>query len=231
VRVQIGGFTLIELLVVIGIIGILIAIALPALAKSREAGRGVVCASNLRGIVMICRGYADDYKGMSPAIGQPYASLPNWALAVQAGAGVNSGAAATAANLYSAASVLVCPTARSQLGAGMQRTYAINATGHAGQEGDADNFDVVAPQAHIRMDQVTLPSLAVFFVDSLPAVPAPGAPPATRTASVLDFRQPLHVSARLARPHGGRNRFNAAMMDGSVAGRTEVEEAWSERLP
>ena len=42
------GFTLIELLVVIGIIAILAAILLSALARAREAGRRAVCASNLK---------------------------------------------------------------------------------------------------------------------------------------------------------------------------------------
>ena len=42
------GFTLVELLVVIGIIGILIAMLLPAVMMVREAGRRTVCANNVR---------------------------------------------------------------------------------------------------------------------------------------------------------------------------------------
>ncbi|MCF7958497.1 MAG: type II secretion system GspH family protein, partial [Phycisphaerae bacterium] len=44
------GFTLIELLVVISIIALLVAILMPALNKSKEQAREVVCKTHLRAI-------------------------------------------------------------------------------------------------------------------------------------------------------------------------------------
>jgi prepilin-type N-terminal cleavage/methylation domain-containing protein len=54
------AFTLVELLVVIGIIAVLAAILLPALAKSREAANRTACLSNLRQVYAAFHFYALD---------------------------------------------------------------------------------------------------------------------------------------------------------------------------
>lgn len=66
------GFTLIELLVVISIIGVLIALLLPALGSAREASRRTVCTSNLHQIAIATHTLAADHRGdITPRIEPP----------------------------------------------------------------------------------------------------------------------------------------------------------------
>lgn len=225
------AFTLVELLVAVAVITVLLGLMLPALARSRDAARTAACLSNMRQVFMVCRMYANESNGLGPAIGQPYAALPNWALIVQSW---SERAGRTAAELFTTESVLVCPSAEAHYARGMTRTCAMNATGHAGAPGDPDNYDAPGTTAHINFDRVNRPSEFALIVDAAAAPIIGDAPPPTRTASVIDFRSASHVSLRLGRWHGvraGAGPFSASMFDGSARLHEHIPESWATALP
>jgi prepilin-type N-terminal cleavage/methylation domain-containing protein len=225
------AFTLIELLVVVAVIALLIGLLLPALARTRESARASVCLSNARQIAFFMRAYANENRGIGPALGQPWNTLPNWALVVQSEAGRHG---RDGAALYDPFSILVCPTAGAFYARDMTRTYAVNATGHAGRPGDRGDFDRLDFPAHVRFDRVRRPSHTPMLMDSAVAPVIGDAPPPTRATSVIDFREPSHVDTRLGRFHApiaGLPSFHAAFFDGSARPRHQPEDHWLEPLP
>jgi prepilin-type N-terminal cleavage/methylation domain-containing protein/prepilin-type processing-associated H-X9-DG protein len=81
-RPERAGFTLIELLVVIAIIAILAALLLPALSKSREQARAIICLSNTKQLTLAWQLYANDHNDFLPynlgMAGSTFRTNANW---------------------------------------------------------------------------------------------------------------------------------------------------------
>lgn len=59
------GFTLLELLVTIGIVGVIVALLLPAVQTARESGRRISCLNDLREIGLALHEHHESYRSLS----------------------------------------------------------------------------------------------------------------------------------------------------------------------
>jgi prepilin-type N-terminal cleavage/methylation domain-containing protein len=62
------AFTLIELLVTLAVIGVLLALIIPAVQSAREAARRTACASNLRQLCLAMHQYEATYRVYPPGV-------------------------------------------------------------------------------------------------------------------------------------------------------------------
>ena len=75
------GFTVIELLVVVSIVGILVALLLPAVQQAREAARRAQCQSRLKQLALSLHNYHEQHSTLPPGsiqVAQMFAPWSGW---------------------------------------------------------------------------------------------------------------------------------------------------------
>ncbi|MEM8680106.1 MAG: DUF1559 domain-containing protein [Planctomycetota bacterium] len=108
-----SGFTLVELLVVIAVIGVLVALLLPAVQSARAAARRIECVNNLRQVGLGMHQYTDVHAGRLPDM--RHGVDKSWIQQL-------------APYMEDVDAIRLCPedTARIQLESGRETSYAIN---------------------------------------------------------------------------------------------------------
>jgi prepilin-type N-terminal cleavage/methylation domain-containing protein/prepilin-type processing-associated H-X9-DG protein len=156
-RCRAPAFTLVELLVVMGVLAVLAALLLPALASSREKARSVRCVANLGQWGLAFRMYADDNEDYLPRRGQgvqtleridrpddwfnalpPYFNLPPFGVLATNGQGPKA----------HCQSVFVCPTAK-EAGGKYFLSYGMNMNLSPWNLPRATKYSEVAQPTHV----------------------------------------------------------------------------------
>lgn len=66
-RRSVGAFTLVELMIVVAVLGLLVAMLLPAIQSARESARRSQCANNLRQLALACHSFEATHGTFPPS--------------------------------------------------------------------------------------------------------------------------------------------------------------------
>ncbi len=226
-----GGFTLIELLVVVAIIGILAALLLPTLGRSRDAAQRAKCTGNLHQLGLAQQMYWDDHHGQCFAwdIAATNGGRLYWFGWIKPGAEGQREFDATQGCLFPylrGRGVELCPSfqygwAQVKLkAAGASYGYGYNRALSPATPGGAP----------VNINQVRSPAGIALFADA--AQINTWQAPASRSNPMLE--EWYYIDSSTSQPNGHfrhNQRGNVAFVDGHVALEQPVPGSLDTRLP
>ncbi len=224
----VGAFTLLELLVVIAVIAVLVALLLPALARSKSAARRLCCVGNLRQLGLAGQMYWDDnagaafrYRGAATNGGDIY-----WFGWLARGAEGSRAFDATQGALYpylSGRGVEVCPALNYTL-----RSFKLKATGAAYGYGYNLLLSAPADQPPVSVLRLARPADTTFLADA--AQVNTFQPPAAPDNPLLE--EFYYVCTNEPTAHFRHDGVaNVAFCDGHVAAAKPAPDSLDDRLP
>jgi prepilin-type processing-associated H-X9-DG protein/prepilin-type N-terminal cleavage/methylation domain-containing protein len=222
------GFTLVELLVVVAIVGLLVALLLPALARGKASAQRVKCAGNLRQLGLAAHMYWDDnsgntfrYRGISTNGGDIY--WFGWLARGSEGARAFDPAPGALHPYLGGRGVELCPALNYALA-----SFKLKATGAA--YGYGYNLQLSAPASQPPINILRLTRLAdVACLADAAQVNTFQAPASTAHPLLEEF---YYVNTNEATAHFRHaQRANVLFCDGHVGLEKAAGGSFDERLP
>jgi prepilin-type N-terminal cleavage/methylation domain-containing protein/prepilin-type processing-associated H-X9-DG protein len=207
------GFSLLEILVVASILGILLALSMPAFSKIKDSGAQATCVSNLRTLHRAVMTFASDNDGCIPTanggpaendvkLAQFLSDLPSYVLGT-----TNANQAVT-----ERITPFTCPAAlRERKGDRPAATYGYNSSLYSGT-GNTRRM--------LRMVQVKSPSRTVLLMDGRNAWEEREAPPSAYWFFEVG---PGNARRPTGRDFAHRSKANAVFLDGHVENLVEAQ--------
>lgn len=227
------GFTLIEVLVVVAVIALLLSILMPSMAAVRAQARLAVCSSNLRGMALAVRMYAQESQDWLPTAEPPMREFPdsrhwfmNASLLKRMDTPLRTTNDGEPLGPPATGTIMICPaheeSARWRNGTELTYGLSYGMNGTWGLGGRPDHYD------QRRMTEFTRESEVMVFMDAWGEEAAPG---------IVLYRMCPKDNIQFRH----RGRTNVAFLDGHISTYTQEQvpfgmenrylHFWSSRKP
>jgi prepilin-type N-terminal cleavage/methylation domain-containing protein/prepilin-type processing-associated H-X9-DG protein len=240
VRAPWQAFTLIELLVVAAIIGILAALLLPALARSKDSARRVQCSGNLRQLGLAAQLYWHDHEGRcfttrTVFTNSGYIHWCGWLDNTRPeGERLYDSSAGKLHAYLGGGDARLCPSLQSQIG--RLKLKAANIVFFSYGYNGVALSPANASLPPVNISQIKQPTELALFADA--AQVNDFQPPASRANPMLEewyyLDNPTNQAGPNYYPHGHfrhARKANVVFCDGHVGGEKMLPGSLDQRLP